>query len=116
MVRNMNLNDNPITSQRCHSFSVDIFIAGDRRAATEACREFCLRGLCVSITEADFVFTGGLESGVRVGLINYPRFPSDGASLTQTAINLAHHLIGRLHQSSCSIVTPDETIWLSRRP
>lgn len=112
----MSLSDKQIQAQQCLSHSIDIFIAGDRHAAQEACREFCLRGLCVSITDADFVFTGGMESGVRVGLINYPRFPSDEATMRAVALELAEFLIRRLHQSSCSVVTPYQTIWLSRRP
>lgn len=97
------------------TFRADIFIGGSRSAATEACREFCLRGLCVSIAAADFVFTGGLESGVRVGLINYPRFPSSRDKLMQIARELAEFLIVRLHQSSCVVVSDDLTLWFSRR-
>lgn len=106
---------NEITATADTTFRVDIFIAGDRRAATEACREFCLEGLCVSITEANFVFTGGMESGVRVGLINYPRFPSTEIKIRDTAIRLARFLIERLHQSSCTVVSDLDTVWLSRR-
>lgn len=106
---------NEIVAKSALTYKVDIFIAGDRRAATEACREFCLEGLCVSITEADFVFTGGMESGVRVGLINYPRFPTDGESLLDTGVRLGRFLIERLHQSSCTVVGDVETVFLSRR-
>jgi hypothetical protein len=74
-----------------------------------------MSGLCVSVTEADFVFTGGLESGVRVGLINYPRFPKEPSEIFDTAVELSRFLIERLHQQSCSVVAPDQTMWLSRR-
>src|SRR6218665_450080 len=92
-----------LTFTTAPSHSVDIFIAGSRTAATEACREFCLRGLCVSVTEADYVFTGGMESGVRVGLINYPRFPKRQEEIDHVAILLADFLIERLHQQSCVV-------------
>lgn len=108
------LNDT-ITDKSVTTFRADIFIAGSRAAATEACREFCLRGLCVSITEADFVFTGGMESGVRIGLINYPRFPKLSHDIADVAIELAHFLIERLHQQSCCVVDDHQTTWLSRR-
>jgi len=104
-----------ITAIAAPTFRVDIFIAGDRRAATEACREFCLEGLCVSITEADFVFTGGMESGLKVGLINYPRFPVAYTELQETGQRLGRFLIERLHQSSCTVVGEDTTTFLSRR-
>lgn len=32
-------------------------------------------GLCVTVTETDYIYTNGSEKGVIVGLINYPRFP-----------------------------------------
>lgn len=108
--------NNEIIATADPTFRVDIFIAGDRRAATEACREFCLEGLCVSITEADFVFTGGMESGVRVGLINYPRFPATRTQLQETGQRLGRFLIERLHQSSCTVVSDLDTVFLSRRP
>jgi hypothetical protein len=78
------------------SYSVDIFNAGDHAAAVAACREFCMEGLCVSITGADFVFTGGMEPGVRVGLINYPRFLTEAAVIFDKGVELAHFLIERL--------------------
>src|SRR5690242_16439560 len=104
-----------ITAKEAPSYSVDIFIAGDRAAAVTACREFCMTGLCVTITEADFVFTGGMESGVRVGLINYPRFPKEPEAIFTKAEELARFLIERLFQQSCCVIAPDRTVWLSRR-
>jgi len=104
-----------ITETFAASYSVDIFIGGDVDAARQACREFCLRGLCVSLSPADFIFTGGMESGVRVGLINYPRFPAEPRNILNTAQALARFLIERLHQQSCTVVAADHTIWLSRR-
>jgi len=109
------MRSNQIVATECPTYQIDIFIAGSRAAAIEACREFCLEGLCVSIAEADYVYTGGMESGVRVGLINYPRFPTDEATLGDTADRLARFLIDRLHQSSCTVVGPDVTKFLSRR-
>lgn len=108
------LNDT-ITEREAPTFRADIHIAGSRAAATEACREFCLRGLCVTIAEEDFIYTGGMESGVRIGLINYPRFPSDSQAIFDKALTLARFLIERLHQQSCCVVADVSTVWLSRR-
>lgn len=104
-----------IVEKTAPTYRVDIHIAGSRGAATEACREFCLRGLCVTIAEEDFVYTGGLESGVRIGLINYPRFDNTADQILAVALELARFLIERLHQQSCSVVADDQTTWLSRR-
>jgi hypothetical protein len=68
------------------------------------------------VEPTDYVYRGGLEAGVRVGLINYPRFPQDADSLFQISLLLAEHLMKGLHQHSFSIQTPETTYWYSRRP
>lgn len=94
----------------------DIFIGGDVANAKQVCRKFCFDlGFCVTVEPVDFIYTGGEESGVRVGIINYPRFPSDGAKLANIALDLAYLLRTALCQHSFSIVGPDETIWFSAR-
>lgn len=94
----------------------DIFIAGDIAQAKQVCREFCMEGLCVTVEPVDFIYTGGQETGVRVGLINYPRFPSSIDVLGVKARRLGDMLMERLCQHSFSIEGPGETIWVSRRP
>lgn len=94
----------------------DIFIAGDIDQAKQVCREECMAvGLCVTVEPVTYIYTGGEESGIRVGLINYPRFPSDEFGLRLKAENLAALLMERLCQHSYSIVGPRETYWYSRR-
>lgn len=96
---------------------VDIFIAGDLQQAKQVCREWCMEvGACVTVEPTDYIYTGGEESGVRIGFINYPRFPSDEGTITDRAISLADLLMVRLCQQSYSIVSPEETLWVSRRP
>lgn len=73
-------------------------------------------GLCVTINRTDFIYTGGLESGVVVGLINYPRFPASAAEITSTALDLANGLMDALSQFTATVQTPDEAIWITRRP
>lgn len=94
----------------------DIFVAGDFDQAKQVCREYCFNiGLCVTVEPVAYIYTGGEEAGVRVGLINYPRFPSDEASIGASADALADLLMDRLCQHSYSIVGPSETKWFSRR-
>lgn len=96
---------------------LEIFMAGDIAQAKQMCREYCLSvGLCVTIEPVDYIYTGGEESGFRVGLINYPRFPTDIDALQEMARQLANLLMHRLCQHSYSIVGPKETEWVSRRP
>ena len=98
------------------TYRADIFIGGSAEHAREVCKEFCLSGLCVSVELCDFVYTGGCESGGKVGLINYARFPSSPDAIFAKAVGLAKFLIVKLHQSSASVVADDRTLWLTRRP
>lgn len=95
----------------------DIFMAGDILQAKQVCREYCFAvGLCVTVEAVDYIYTGGEEAGFRVGLINYPRFPSTLNELRQRASELADLLMKKLCQHSYSIVGTSETEWFSRRP
>lgn len=95
----------------------DIFIAGDHAKAKQVCREYCMSiGLCVTVEPVAYIYTGGEEAGVRVGLINYPRFPTTAADLRSKAVTLADTLMIQLCQHSYSVVGPEQTEWFSRRP
>lgn len=98
------------------TYTVDIFIAGDHEQAKQAAREFCLEhGWCVTVTPTAFIYTGGEESGVRVGAVNYPRFPCTPDELFAKARQLAESLVERLCQHSVLLVAPDRSVWLTRR-
>lgn len=100
----------------CRSFPVTIFIAGEYRRAIKIAQQYCDDiGLCVTVEPTTYVYTGGLERGVKVGLINYPRFPSDPATILAKATELANKLREELNQESFSIQTPDATVWHSYR-
>lgn len=97
---------------------VDIWIAGDYQTIVNACLRYCERGLCVHVTPTKFAYTHGVESGAKVGLINYPRFPCDPEpllSLWEQALDLAEYLVEKLSQGSCTVVGPTQTVWLTRR-
>lgn len=94
-----------------------IWLAGDAADARRICRQFCMAvGQCVTVTETDFIFTGGQEAGVMVGLLHYPRFPTTPAALAETAMALATALRDGLCQWSVLVEGPEETVWLNRRP
>lgn len=103
--------------QSANSCSYAIFIAGDYHVACQVCREWCFEvGGCVTIDPTRFIYTGGEESGVRIGFINYPRFPSTEEAIRERAHDLASRLLQRLYQHSYSIIGPRQTEWFSRRP
>ena len=106
-----------MTATLAPTIRAEIFIAGDIEQAKQVCREHCLSvGLCVTVEPVAYIYTGGEEAGVRVGLINYPRFPATSENIAEKARTLADLLMHRLCQNSYSIVGPDQTTWFSRRP
>jgi hypothetical protein len=103
--------------ERATSYQFDIYMAGDIEAAKRVCRAYCDEvGFCVNVSPTDFIYTGGEESGFKVGLINYPRFPTDfQATLWRHAHRLGDQLRAALGQESYTIVGPEMTVWKSWR-
>jgi hypothetical protein len=79
------------------------------------CQQYCDEiGLCVTVTETEFIYTGDRERGIAVGLINYPRFPASEKEIIRKAISLAERLMESAKQYKVSVVFPDETVMLSK--
>lgn len=93
-----------------------IYISGPQAVAEQVIRKSCLEeGLCVTVEPTKFIYTGGEEMGVVVGLVNYPRFPSTVQKIRDRAIELAKLLLDGMHQHSVMIMTPSETQWITKR-
>jgi hypothetical protein len=98
------------------SYPVSIFIAGDYAEARMVCQNHCDQvGLCVTVTPTTYVYTGGEEAGVIVGLINYPRFPKRPEDIWYRAEALAIHLMHELKQESFTLQAPNKTVWFNNR-
>jgi hypothetical protein len=94
------------------TYIVKIYLAGDIDDIKRACREYCFNvGLCVTVTPTTYIYTGGEELGVEIGLLNYPRFPGTESSILAKAKDLAELCRKITYQHSYLIVTPTETIW-----
>ena len=79
------------------------------------CQEYVDRiGWCVTVTPTKFIYKGGHEPGVIIGVIDYPRFPNNHNILRERIIELAKSLLAELGQFRVSIVFPDETIMLEK--
>ena len=102
-------------TKSCPSIQYDIYIAGDYCHAKQLLQKYVEVGLCVSITQVDYIYKYGKESGIKVTLINYPRFPSTNKDMKEKAIDIGHHLMNTLSQGSFTIVGPTETIYFDRR-
>jgi len=91
-------------------------MAGDIHYARHSLQKMAANtGMCVSLETADYIYTGGMESGFVVRLINYPRFQSSEKEIKDNAVRIAETLLENLGQGSCSVICSDETIFISRR-
>lgn len=98
------------------SYPISIFMAGDYDRAVALCQLHCDENpWCVTVTPTAYVYTGGMEAGVVVGLINYPRFPNEPRAIWNEAQAIAARLCEGLEQQSYTIQAPDKTIWYSHR-
>lgn len=97
-------------------YQVTIFIGGDLELAKAACQKFCdERGECVTVEPTDYIYTGGSTPGVRVGFINYARFPRSRGTIFNRAVELARWLLIALDQESCTVIATDRNFWLTTR-
>lgn len=94
------------------TYTAQIYIGGDYAQAKAICQRHVMdAGLCVTVEPVEYVYTGGCEAGVRVGLINYARFPAEPADIFARALGLARLLREALAQHSFSIVGTDKTVF-----
>jgi hypothetical protein len=103
-------------TKTCKTHVIKIYIAGDRNLARQILQGYVMQGACVSISEEEYIYTMGNETGIVVNLINYPRFPKEDWELLDQAMNLAEILIEGLHQGSCTVVDHNrDSHFISRR-
>lgn len=103
-------------TKSCDTYAVKLYLAGPIEVAKQVIRQEVLReGLCVTIEPTLFLYTGGEETGYVVGLVNYPRFPSDPEAIRERARGLMHRLLEATFQHSALMVANDVTEWISKR-
>lgn len=79
------------------------------------CQAYCDKiGFGVSVTPTNFVYTGGHEEGVIVGIMNYPRFPKSEEELKIRALEIAQILLKKFNQERLSIEYPDKVVMLEK--
>ena len=82
----------------------------DYDVAYSICQEYVNEvGLCVTFTKTEYIYTEGNEVGLIIGLINYPRFPSDYETIYNHAMELGKRLKKQLNQHRVSIMMNDFT-------
>lgn len=98
------------------TYTAQIYIGGDFEKAKMFCRKFCDEvGECVTVEPVHYAFTNGSEEGVRVGFINYGRFPREPEEIMARATALAVFLVTALNQESVTVLASDGTVWMSAR-
>jgi len=82
----------------------------------QLCQQFVnFQKTCITLTNTNFIYVNGNEPGFFIGLINYPRFPKSDVEVYLQAETLAYHLMDKLDQERCSIITPTD-IYLYENP
>jgi hypothetical protein len=97
------------------TYWINIYLSGSIERVKDVCRQFVERGLCVTVTPTTYIYKYGLEEGVIVGLLNYPRFPKEPKELDEHARSLGWLLMLSCNQGSVLMEYPDRTVWLTRR-
>jgi hypothetical protein len=99
----------------CERIEIKIYIAGDIDVTKQVVREFCFEfGWCVTVTPTTFIYSGGEEQGVIVGVENYPRFASDAETLMARAEELASRIAVRCCQKTYMICGIGKVRWVVR--
>ncbi len=82
----------------------------------EICQKFVDKEKeCVTVTPTEFVYTGGFESGVVIGFIQYPRFEEHQTKITQRAVKLGEILLKELNQYRLTVTTPKQSIMILKK-
>jgi hypothetical protein len=106
-----------MNTSKAETIIVTIHMAGSLDEAKRLLRKICYyEGLCVTISAETFIYTGGEEEGMCIGLVNYPRFPSDVTTILSRACSIAERLVVDLCQKSALVVGPTETLWITSEP
>lgn len=102
---------------KCKTYWAKIYIAGPIAEIEQVCREYVMKGACVTVTPTNYIYTMGEESGAEIELINYPRFPKDypRIELLEEAVELGNAICSKCFQGSFTIMTPMDTFFFSRR-
>lgn len=105
-----------MTEHQEQTYWARIYMSGPIEVAKQTIRAECLReGLCVTVEPTTFIYTGGEEAGYVVGLIHYPRFPSNPVAIEARARDLMEKLLDATHQHSGLLMTPNVTTWVTKR-
>lgn len=100
----------------CSAAQYDIYIAGGYADILRACKRFCTDvGYCASVMPCDFPYKFGCESGAKITLINYARFPLSTDQLLLKAQEVASFVAEECCQGSYSIIGNGASTYFTRK-
>ena len=103
-------------TKQAPSYHISIYCTGEKVALYAAIQSVCDSiGLCVSIFPCDYLFTGGMESGYEIRLINYPRFPSTKEAIKAKAMQVVEAIFTVNPKGSLTMVDPWDSVYMSER-
>lgn len=85
--------------------------------ARSICSNYCKdHPLGVTVTPTEFIYVNGMEDGVIIGLINYPRFPSSKEEVKEHAERLGEIMAKKFKQHRFSIQDTEKTTTYELEP
>jgi hypothetical protein len=116
IVRDDGDNTNDFVKTKSKTYWSRIYIAGDINAAKQTCRELTNdMGLCVTVKPSTYIYSGGCEEGLEIGLLVYPRFEKSVERVKEATSKLADLLMLELHQKTCLTVDHSDTVLITRK-
>lgn len=89
--------------------------------ARELCSNYVNEvGLCVTFTPTEYIYSNDHgkgyagEKGIIVGLINYPRIPTEPEKIRELAMDLAYLLKIKFKQQRVTVMFPDKTVMIGK--
>ena len=105
-----------IKVKKADAHTVVIYIAGEYSLAKHELVKICSSmGACFGIQPMEYIYSGGQELGLAITLINYARFSKEKTALDEFSFEVAKSLMIAMGQGSCSVITPNNSFFLTRR-
>jgi len=108
----------------CPSYSFKIYCGlkegydGKQHTVEEVytvCQEYCNTvKLGLTVTPTKFVYVNGMEDGVIIGLVNYPRFPKAETEIREIALDLGVVLMETFNQERITIEGEGSMLMIER--
>lgn len=95
------------------SYSVRVFVPGDKNVAEQICQEYCAAtGVAVTVTPTTYVYSNVTQKGVIVEIVNFAKEPRSNPELWTLAVNLGEKLMRELGEESYTVQDSKWSRWV----